>query len=155
MLVSTSFDILGNTPLHLAMESAHAEAAIMLIEAGADRSRVCHVSFQQRPYFFVPNRVIVISNSGKSGQRGSGRSSRCRWARAEACQRVCYFALRSTNVRLARVQKFTAQRMYKYPHVMFVLPIDADSNVVFIDRCLTKQCIRPFCMACSASRIPP
>ncbi|KAF9790637.1 ankyrin repeat-containing domain protein [Thelephora terrestris] len=29
----------GNTPLHLAMESAHAEAAIMLIEAGADRSR--------------------------------------------------------------------------------------------------------------------
>jgi len=32
-------DRIGNTPLHLAMESAHAEAAIMLIEAGADRSR--------------------------------------------------------------------------------------------------------------------
>jgi hypothetical protein len=31
----------GNTPLHLAMESAHAEAAVLLIEAGADRSRVC------------------------------------------------------------------------------------------------------------------
>lgn len=30
----------GNTPLHLAMESAHAEAAVLLIEAGADRERV-------------------------------------------------------------------------------------------------------------------
>jgi ankyrin repeat protein len=30
----------GNTPLHLAMESAHAEAASLLIEAGADRTRV-------------------------------------------------------------------------------------------------------------------
>jgi ankyrin repeat protein len=30
----------GNTPLHLAMDSAHAEAAVLLIEAGADRSRV-------------------------------------------------------------------------------------------------------------------
>ncbi|KAF7796028.1 hypothetical protein EIP86_007197 [Pleurotus ostreatoroseus] len=28
-----------NTPLHLAMESAHAEAACLLIEAGADRTR--------------------------------------------------------------------------------------------------------------------
>ncbi|EIM88339.1 ankyrin, partial [Stereum hirsutum FP-91666 SS1] len=32
-------DRLGNTPLHLAMESAHAEAAALLVEAGADRSR--------------------------------------------------------------------------------------------------------------------
>jgi len=32
-------DRVGNTPLHLAMESAHAEAAVMLILAGADRSR--------------------------------------------------------------------------------------------------------------------
>lgn len=32
----------GNTPLHLAMESAHAEAACLLIEAGADRTRVGH-----------------------------------------------------------------------------------------------------------------
>ena len=30
----------GNTPLHLAMESAHAEAACLLILAGADRERV-------------------------------------------------------------------------------------------------------------------
>jgi 26S proteasome non-ATPase regulatory subunit 10 len=30
----------GNTPLHLAMESAHGEAAVLLIEAGADRERV-------------------------------------------------------------------------------------------------------------------
>ncbi|KAI0649178.1 hypothetical protein C8Q79DRAFT_904753, partial [Trametes meyenii] len=32
-------DRVGNTPLHLAMESAHAEAACLLIEAGADRER--------------------------------------------------------------------------------------------------------------------
>jgi len=32
-------DRMGNTALHLAMESAHAEAAVLLIEAGADRSR--------------------------------------------------------------------------------------------------------------------
>jgi 26S proteasome non-ATPase regulatory subunit 10 len=31
---------LGNTALHLAMESGHGEAAITLIEAGADRERV-------------------------------------------------------------------------------------------------------------------
>ena len=30
----------GNTPLHLAMESGHAEVACKLIEAGADRDRV-------------------------------------------------------------------------------------------------------------------
>ncbi|KAH9170637.1 ankyrin repeat-containing domain protein [Lactarius sanguifluus] len=33
-------DRIGNTPLHLAMESAHGETAALLIEAGADRSRV-------------------------------------------------------------------------------------------------------------------
>ncbi|KAG8918142.1 hypothetical protein FRC00_012809, partial [Tulasnella sp. 408] len=33
-------DRVGNTPLHLAMESAHAEAAVLLIEAGADRDRL-------------------------------------------------------------------------------------------------------------------
>ena len=33
-------DRAGNTPLHLAIESGHAQAAVMLIEAGADRSRV-------------------------------------------------------------------------------------------------------------------
>ncbi|KAH7911702.1 hypothetical protein BJ138DRAFT_1006103, partial [Hygrophoropsis aurantiaca] len=32
-------DRMGNTPLHLAMESAHAQAAVLLIEAGADRGR--------------------------------------------------------------------------------------------------------------------
>ncbi|KAG6369689.1 ankyrin repeat-containing domain protein [Boletus reticuloceps] len=32
-------DRVGNTPLHLAMESAHAEVAVLLIEAGADRGR--------------------------------------------------------------------------------------------------------------------
>lgn len=34
------FFALGNTPLHLAMDSAHAEAAVLLINAGADRTRV-------------------------------------------------------------------------------------------------------------------
>ncbi|KNZ73379.1 26S proteasome non-ATPase regulatory subunit 10, partial [Termitomyces sp. J132] len=33
-------DRVGNTPLHLAMDSAHAEAAVVLINAGADRSRL-------------------------------------------------------------------------------------------------------------------
>ncbi|KAI0295919.1 ankyrin repeat-containing domain protein [Multifurca ochricompacta] len=33
-------DRMGNTPLHLAMESAHGETAALLIEAGADRSRL-------------------------------------------------------------------------------------------------------------------
>ncbi|KAF9031527.1 ankyrin, partial [Hymenopellis radicata] len=33
-------DRVGNTPLHLAMDSAHAEAAVVLIEAGADRGRL-------------------------------------------------------------------------------------------------------------------
>lgn len=32
-------DRIGNTPLHLAMESGHGEAAVMLIKAGADRGR--------------------------------------------------------------------------------------------------------------------
>ncbi|OCB84736.1 ankyrin [Sanghuangporus baumii] len=32
-------DRVGNTPLHLAMESGHAEVAVMLIEVGADRDR--------------------------------------------------------------------------------------------------------------------
>ena len=30
----------GNTPLHLALESGHAEVAVKLILAGADRERV-------------------------------------------------------------------------------------------------------------------
>ncbi|KAF8151013.1 ankyrin repeat-containing domain protein, partial [Crassisporium funariophilum] len=32
-------DRIGNAPLHLAMDSAHAEAAVLLINAGADRTR--------------------------------------------------------------------------------------------------------------------
>ncbi|KAL9714492.1 putative ankyrin-repeat protein [Leucoagaricus gongylophorus] len=33
-------DRIGNTPLHLAMDSAHAQAAVLLINAGADRGRL-------------------------------------------------------------------------------------------------------------------
>jgi len=32
--------MVGNTPLHLALESGHGDAAVVLIEAGADRERV-------------------------------------------------------------------------------------------------------------------
>ncbi|KAJ2934702.1 hypothetical protein H1R20_g2410, partial [Candolleomyces eurysporus] len=32
-------ELIGNTPLHLAMDSAHAETAVLLINAGADRTR--------------------------------------------------------------------------------------------------------------------
>lgn len=37
---SEAYDPTGNTPLHLAMESGHGDVAVILIEAGADRSRV-------------------------------------------------------------------------------------------------------------------
>lgn len=37
--VSCIQDRVGNTPLHLAIESGHAEAAVALIEGGADRDR--------------------------------------------------------------------------------------------------------------------
>lgn len=43
----------GNTPLHLAMESAHAEAAALLVEAGADRSRVSISSLSLELYLIV------------------------------------------------------------------------------------------------------
>ncbi|KAJ7220291.1 ankyrin repeat-containing domain protein, partial [Mycena pura] len=33
-------DRIGNTPLHLAMDSGHGEAAVVLISAGADRTRL-------------------------------------------------------------------------------------------------------------------
>ncbi|KAJ7183299.1 ankyrin repeat-containing domain protein, partial [Mycena filopes] len=33
-------DRIGNTPLHLAMDSAHGEAAVALINAGADRGKL-------------------------------------------------------------------------------------------------------------------
>jgi ankyrin repeat protein len=36
--------IVGNTPLHLALESGHGDAAVVLIEAGADRERVSRLT---------------------------------------------------------------------------------------------------------------
>lgn len=39
-ICSKGFYVLGNTPLHLAMDSAHASIAVLLIQAGADRGRV-------------------------------------------------------------------------------------------------------------------
>jgi len=64
------------------MESAHAEAAIVLIEGGADRSRVR--SAPTTPLFLVTNRVIVILGVGKPGQRDGGAGRWCRGTRAEA-----------------------------------------------------------------------
>ena len=48
----------GNTPLHLAMESAHGETAALLIEAGADRSRVSHSLYEK--YFTIANIYICV-----------------------------------------------------------------------------------------------
>ena len=45
----------GNTPLHLAMESGHAQAAVLLIEAGADRDRV---SFIIIILFSIPSFIV-------------------------------------------------------------------------------------------------
>lgn len=46
--IQANRSVQGNTPLHLAMESGHAEAAVLLIEAGADRHRV-RASFLTSP----------------------------------------------------------------------------------------------------------
>ena len=123
---------IGNTPLHLAMESAHAEAAILLIEAGADRSRVRPAP--TTPLFLVTNRVIMILGAGKSGQRDAGASYWRRGTGAETRQGVCYFALRPSNVTLARDH----WSLYKSRHVMFVFRL-IDNKVSFIDCCLVKN----------------
>lgn len=67
----------GNTPLHLAMDSAHAEAAVVLINAGADRTRVrfpYHTSHLHHnnglidaPYF-TPSRKISMAKHQKRWQ---------------------------------------------------------------------------------------
>jgi ankyrin repeat protein len=55
------YPYVGNTPLHLAMESAHAEAAVLLIEAGADRTRV-------RPV--TSNEVVLTDKFWAAGEPG-------------------------------------------------------------------------------------
>ena len=49
----------GNSPLHLAMESAHGETAALLIEAGADRSRVGH-RIQDKNILLTANVCICV-----------------------------------------------------------------------------------------------
>jgi 26S proteasome non-ATPase regulatory subunit 10 len=57
-------DITGNTPLHLALDSAHAAAAVVLIEAGADRSRVrLRLSFYQ-----ILDRELIMIQLNADGQ---------------------------------------------------------------------------------------
>ena len=78
----TDYWVIGNTPLHLAMESAHAEAACLLIEAGADRERVSTIS---SAYGFVSN------NPGDVDQyrwRNARRPRRGWWTRAEEGQGI-------------------------------------------------------------------
>ena len=117
------------------MESAHAEAAIMLIEAGADRSRVGLVSFLRRPYSLVPNRVIVFPNTGESGQRDAGASRR-RWrARTETREGVCYFTLRARNVTLARGHPLKCISTV----ILCLFPLPLISRRLFIDCCLEKS----------------
>ena len=76
---------LGNTPLHLAMESAHAEAACLLIEAGADRTRVrfLHVRYlkivklihtSRITWMGKPQKVLrgwAVRNNGERGRMSS------------------------------------------------------------------------------------
>jgi 26S proteasome non-ATPase regulatory subunit 10 len=45
-------DRAGNTPLHLAIESGHAELAVVLIEGGADRERGDSEGCVSPPVFF-------------------------------------------------------------------------------------------------------
>jgi len=65
-------DRIGNTPLHLAMESAHGEAAVLLIEAGADRGRLNEDGFAPEELEGVGGqeqkaaREYVITRCGKA-----------------------------------------------------------------------------------------
>lgn len=63
----------GNTPLHLAMESAHAEAAALLVEAGADRSRVSISSLSLELYLIVHAFVLFT----RTFSRNCSRFLRC------------------------------------------------------------------------------
>jgi 26S proteasome non-ATPase regulatory subunit 10 len=56
----------GNTPLHLAMDSGHAEAAVLLIEAGADRDRVSPFSHNIYTFtFFALNTSATLGEFGR------------------------------------------------------------------------------------------
>jgi len=57
----------GNTPLQLAMESGHGEAAVLLIEAGADRTKVIIISFNVALRFFKSAFLTSADESGSTG----------------------------------------------------------------------------------------
>lgn len=73
----------GNTPLHLAMESAHGETAALLIEAGADRSRVRHCVWNQVFVLRTDARICVVefrradSRAARGGRRSGATTSTC------------------------------------------------------------------------------
>ena len=86
--ILTSFS--GNTPLHLAMESAHAEAACLLIEAGADRTRVrlCHIRYLKIIKLIHTSRITwmgkrqkalkgwAVRNNGERGRMSSNAAEK-------------------------------------------------------------------------------
>ena len=72
----------GNTPLHLALESGHGEAAALLIEAGADRERV------SRPSSGSGVKGGLIACTDEQRWSGARRDRRRRWTRAKESTRV-------------------------------------------------------------------
>lgn len=69
------------------MDSAHAEAAVLLIEAGADRSRVGDISC-------LVSSALTSDFLDESGPRNSGRDGRCGRLRAEASTTVYHRTMR-------------------------------------------------------------
>ena len=81
-MVSSSDSGPGNTPLHLAMESAHAEVAVLLINAGARRDEVSSVS--------MPELLLELTGyKGECRSGDAGAADWCRWPRAAESPAVC------------------------------------------------------------------
>jgi len=76
----------GNTPLHLAMDSAHAAAAVLLINAGADRTRVRaqFISFEREW-----SDTYGYHSSGKPRWRDSRDNAWSRRTGAETRAAIC------------------------------------------------------------------
>jgi hypothetical protein len=89
----------GNTPLHLAMESGHGEAAAILIEAGADRERV---SLGDVLVCSAANRMCSDEFRG----RGCGGDYGSRRKRAEECSKLpCFQSWAQKRVRCSIIKR--------------------------------------------------
>ena len=85
------YPLSGNTPLHLAMDSAHAEAAILLINAGADRTRVrIHQIYPHDSMAEEPPLSLSVSFTGKSRWRNSGEYPGGWRTGTETCETACH-----------------------------------------------------------------